>query len=269
MIRLRRTPRDEKPAPTDNMTLTEHLAELRIRIIRSALAVLVGAILVMTFYDQVLNFLRGPYDDLCSSKPPGFCESDLFILDPLEGFSTRLRIAMWGGVIFAMPVILWQVWRFVVPALNAKEKRYAIPFVASSMVLFLMGAALAYLTLEQALEFLIAWSGSDVEQAFQVSKYVRLVGLMVAAFGIGFLFPVLLVFLQMVEVVSPRALLGHWRIATVGIAAVAAVITPSGDPISMLMLAIPMLIFYFIAVLIGWVIERRRAKARLRAGVST
>ena len=265
MIRLKRTPRDEKTAPTDTMTLTEHLAELRIRIIRSALAVVIGAIIVIVFYDQVLGFLRGPYDDLCASKPEGFCESRLFTLDPLEGFTTRLRIASWGGIIFALPVILWQLWRFVVPALNAKEKRYAIPFVVSSVVLFLMGAALAYLTLEKALEFLIAWSGEDVEQAFQVSKYVRLVALMVAAFGLGFLFPVFLVFLQLVEVVSPRSLLGAWRIAIVGIVAVAAVITPSGDPISMLALAVPMVIFYFIAVLIGWIVERRRTKAGLRA----
>jgi len=265
MIRLRRTPRDDKTAASDNMTLTEHLAELRIRIIRSALAVFIGAIIVIVFYDQVLGFLRGPYDDLCASKPEGFCESQLFTLDPLEGFTTRLRIASWGGIIFALPVILWQLWRFVVPALNAKEKRYAIPFVVSSVALFLLGGLIAYLTLEKALEFLIAWSGEDVQQAFQVSKYVRLVALMVVAFGVGFLFPVFLVFLQLVEVVSSRQLLGAWRMAIVGIAVVAAVITPSGDPISMLALAVPMLIFYFIAVLIGWIIERRRAKARRRA----
>ena len=97
-----------------------------------------------------------------------------------------------------MPVILWQIWRFIVPALHAKEKRYAIPFILSSVALFVLGGLLAYLTLEKALEFLIAWSGDDVSALFQVSKYVSLVGLMVAAFGIGFQFPVLLVFLQLV-----------------------------------------------------------------------
>ena len=102
-------------------------------------------------------------------------------------------------------MILWQVWRFIVPALHAKEKRYAIPFIA------VVGAAVRCsagssptATLEKALEFLISWSGNDVDQAFQVSKYVRLVGLMVAAFGVGFLFPVLLVFLQLVGVLTPQ-----------------------------------------------------------------
>ena len=110
---------------------------------------------------------------------------------------------------------------------------------------------LAYLTLEPALQFLIAWSGSDVGQVFQVSKYVRLVMLMVAAFGVGFEFPVLLVFLQLVGVLTPQQLLGIWRYAIVGIVVVAAVITPSGDPISMLALAVPMLVLYFVAILIG------------------
>src|SRR6188472_895820 len=96
--------------------------------------------------------------------------------------------------------------RFMVPALHAKEKRYAISFILSSVVLFLLGGFLAYVTLGKALEFLIAWTGADVGARFQVSKYVRLVMLMVAAFGIGFQFPVLLVFPQLVGVVTPQTL---------------------------------------------------------------
>ena len=126
--------------------------------------------------------------------------------------------------------------------------------------MFLLGATLAYVTLERALEFLISWSGEDVEQAFQVSRYVRLVMLMVGAFGVGFEFPVLLVFLQLVGVVTPQQLLGAWRYAIIGIVAVAAVITPSGDPISLLALAVPMLFLYFIAIGIGLFIQRRKRK---------
>jgi sec-independent protein translocase protein TatC len=254
--------------PEDAMTLTEHLAELRVRIIRSALAVVVGAILVLAFYDPVLRFLLRPYQNLCERRGPEFCglsyssdgEVRLFTLDPIEGLSTRLRIATYGGIILALPVILWQVWRFIVPALHAKEKRYAIPFIVSSMLLFALGGFIAYATLEKALEFLISWSGNDVDQAFQVSKYVRLVGLMVAAFGVGFLFPVLLVFLQLVGVLTPRSLLGYWRFAIVGIFVVAAVITPSGDPISLLALSIPMCILYFLSISVGWLVLRRRRK---------
>jgi sec-independent protein translocase protein TatC len=255
--------------PDDAMTLTEHLAELRVRIIRSALAVVVGAILILAFYDRVLDFLLRPYTNLCKRRGAEFCglsytgdgEVRLFNFDPIEGLSTRLKIATYGGIILALPVIMWQVWRFIVPALHAKEKRYAIPFVVSSVLLFALGGFIAYATLEKALEFLISWSGNDVDQAFQVSKYVRLVGLMVAAFGVGFLFPVLLVFLQLVGVLTPRTLLGAWRFAIVGVFVLAAVITPSGDPISLLALSLPMCVLYFLSILVGWLALRRRRKA--------
>ncbi len=244
--------------PDDTMTLTEHLGELRARIIRSALAVTVGMVIIVAFYDQVLDFLLEPYKQLCKDKGADFCDPELFIFSPTEGLSTRLRIGMYGGIILALPVILWQVWRFIVPALNAKEKKYAIPFVVSSMALFIAGGALAYYTIGQALDFLISWSGSDVSQVFSVSSYVSLIGLMIFAFGIGFLLPVLIVFLQLVGAVQPRSLLKGWRFALVGIAVTAAVITPSGDPITMAMLGVPMMILYFVAVLIGWLVLRRR-----------
>ena len=125
--------------------------------------------------------------------------------------------------------------------------------------LFLLGCLLAYLTLEKALEFLISWAGEDVESLFQVSKYVRLVTLMAFAFGVGFQFPVLLVFLQLAGVLTPQQLLGAWRYAIVGIVVLAAVITPSGDPISLAALAGPMLVLYFIAVGIGLLVQRRAA----------
>jgi len=260
--------KDRPPSsPDGTMTLTEHLAELRQRIIRAALAVIVGMIAIFAFYDQVLRFLRQPYDRLCEADPE-FCGlaatggvPSLLITDPVEGLSTRVRIAMYGGLLIALPVIMWQIWRFVVPALKANERRYAIPFIASSVSLFLLGCVLAYMTLEKALEFLISWSGQDVENLFQVSKYIRLVTLMAFAFGVGFQFPVLLVFLQLVGVLTPQQLLGAWRYAILGIVVLAAVITPSGDPISLTALAAPMLVLYFVAVAIGLIAQRRSRAA--------
>jgi sec-independent protein translocase protein TatC len=250
------------------MTLTEHLAELRVRIIRSALAVVVGAIVVLAFYDQVLNFLLQPYEDLCERKGAEFCGLSyredgvvLFNFDPVAGLTTRIRIATYGGIILGLPVILWQVWRFIVPALHAKERRYAIPFVASSVLLFALGGFIAYITLEPALEFLISWAGSPVDQAFEVSRYVRLVLLMVTAFGVGFLFPVFLVFLQLAGIITPKRLLASWRYAIVIVFVVAAVITPSGDPVSLMALGLPMTVLYFCSVLVGWLLVRRRLDA--------
>lgn len=245
----------------ESMTLTEHLGELRTRIIRSALAVTVGMVVIIAFYDQVLEFLLQPYVDLCNRETTDFCDPELIFTSPTDGLSTRLRVGMYGGIIAALPVILWQVWRFVVPALHAKEKKYAIPFVLSSLALFLLGGALAYYTVGRALQFLISWAGEDPTALFTVSSYISLIGLMIFAFGVGFLLPVLLVFLQLVNVVSPRRLLRSWRYATIGVFVLAAVITPSGDPITLMMLALPMLFLYFVAVLIGWLVLRRRPEA--------
>lgn len=236
----------------------EHLRELRSRIIRSFLAIAIATMTMLAVYDPVKNFLTQPYRSLCSERPDFGCDGSLFSLGPLDGFSARMRVCLYGGLVLALPVILWQIWQFVVPALSKKEKRYAIPFIASSVVLFAVGCSLAYWTLDKALEFLISWSGTDVGQAYQVTKYISLVVLMMLAFGIGFLSPVLLVFLQLVSVVTPRALIRQWRYAIMGIFVAAAVITPSGDPISMLALALPLSFLYLLSVLVGWLLTRRR-----------
>jgi len=249
---------DEDVSDVDTMTLTEHLAELRVRIIRSALAVAIGMVLIIAFYDQVLDVLLQPYVDLCKRKPQEFCDPELFVFSPTEGLATRVRVGLYGGIILALPVLLWQLWRFIVPALNKKEKKWAVPVVAVSVLLFLAGGVLAYFTIGQALDFLIGWSGSDVDQVYSVQSYVSLIGLMIFAFGLGFLLPVFVFGLQALGVVTPRRLLASWRIALVAIAVISAVITPSGDPVTMGMLGLPMVVLYFLAILLGWLVVRRR-----------
>lgn len=262
--------RSEQSPPDGQMSLMEHLAELRMRIIRSGLAIVLGSILVIAFYNRVMGWLLEPYAKLCQRQPPEYCgrsfEPDtgqvlLFNSDPVEGFATRLRIGFYGGIVLALPVLLWQLWKFVVPALHKTERGYAMAFVGSSVALFLAGGFIAFTTLERALEFLISWAGDDVDPLFQVQAYVRLVTLMVVAFGVGFTIPVLLVFLQLIGVLTPQVLLGAWRYAIVGTFFVAAAITPSGDPISLLALSVPMVVLYFVAILIGRFVQRRRQRA--------
>jgi sec-independent protein translocase protein TatC len=271
----RRGDKSPKPDPAQQeMTLTEHLAELRMRIIRSGLAVMVGGVVVMAMYDHVLNWMLQPYEDLCDRKPPDFCGRSLdpvtgkvvlFNLDPIEGLTTRLKVSFYGGLVLALPVVLWQVWRFIVPALHKTERRYAMGFVLCSVLLFLLGCAIAFFTLGPALEFMISWAGQDVDPAFQVQAYIRLVGLMCLAFGIGFIIPVLLVFLELIRVITPQQLLRAWRYALVIIFFVSAVITPSGDPISLIALAIPLTVLYFVAILVGWIFQRSRRKRERNA----
>ncbi len=240
------------------MSLLDHLGELRQRIVRSVLSVALGAAGILIFYDPVLEFLTRPYRDLCADRPEFGCDGTLFALGPLDGLSARMRIAGYGGLVLALPVLLWQIWRFVVPALTTKERRWTVPFIVSAVVLFLAGCSIAYWTLARALEFLIAWSGTDVEQAFQITKYVSLVVLMVLSFGVGFLSPLLIVFLQLAGIVTPRGLVRQWRYAIVIIFFVAAVITPSGDPITLSALGVPLTVLYFLAALVGWLLTRRR-----------
>lgn len=245
-------------APDGAMTIMDHLRELRQRVIRCLLAVAVGTIVMLAAYDPVKNWLTKPYRNLCSARPEFKCDGSLFALGPLDGFTARLRVCAYGGLVLALPVVLWQIWRFVVPALNKKEKKYAIPFILSSVVLFAVGCSIAYWTLDKALEFLINWSGTDITEAYRITDYIMLVVMMMLAFGVGFLSPVLLVFLQLVNAVTPKTLIKQWRYSIIGIFVAAAIITPSGDPISLLALAVPLTVLYLFSVLIGWLLTRRR-----------
>lgn len=233
------------------MSIIEHLTELRNRLIISAVAIAVGAVVAFTLYDRILDFLVDPY---CATLPAGE-RCTLYITDPLEGFATRLRVATWGGFLLASPVVLWQLWRFVTPGLNPNEKRYAVPFVTSSVVLFCLGALLARYTFPKALDFLLA-VGGDLEPILSPAKYLRLVILVAVAFGVAFLLPVLLVFLQLAGILTSERLKGWRRGATVVIFVVAAVITPSQDPYNLFALALPMYLFYEASILIGRVLHK-------------
>ena len=160
-----------------------------------------------------------------------------------------------------MPVILWQLWRFIAPGLYKRERRYAIAFTATSFLLFVMGAVVAYFTLTQAVDFLVRVGGDDIDIRSGPTEFVRLALFMMTAFGVGFEFPILLVSLQLIGVVTPQQL-SSWRRPTVLIIVVlAAAITPSGDPVSLAALSVPMYLFYELSILLGRLFLRRRRKA--------
>jgi sec-independent protein translocase protein TatC len=172
-----------------------------------------------------------------------------------------MKLSLYGGIFFAMPVILWQLWRFITPGLYAHEKRYAIPFVLSALTLFICGAGIAFYTLPQALTFLQQIAGDEIVNAYSPNKYFTLITYMMLAFGIGFEFPIVLVAAQMIGVLTPQNLASVRRYAWVGITVLVAVITPSGDPFSMLALSVPMIVFYEMSILIGKIIQRRKRAA--------
>ena len=252
---LRRGPQRERGEDgLVQMTLVEHLVELRRRVVISLAAVACGAVVGFLLYNRLLDFMTRPYCDLkrkngVAQGIAGTCR--LVITDPLEGVTTRFKVSAYLGLILALPIVLYQLWRFITPGLHPKEKRYAIPFILSSILLFGLGAAIAILTWPQALSFLISVSGSKVETLFGPAKYISLYALIMVAFGVSFEFPVVLVFLEIAGVLTPKQLLGVWRYAIVGIFVFAAVITPSQDPYSLFGMAAPMCLFYFLSIGIG------------------
>jgi sec-independent protein translocase protein TatC len=244
------------------MTLFEHLAELRTRLLRVVMTVAIGTVIGYFLYPRMLHSLEGPFKDFCNHHakqtkcPTG---GSLISTDLLGGFTTRVKVAGYFGLVLAVPVILWQVWRFIAPGLVEKEKKYAIPFMVSSMVLFLLGALTAWWTFPKALEWLIDQGG--VSPLLDVGKYIGFLALLMLGYGIGFEFPVILVTIQLLGIVTPRKLAEIRRPAILIIAIVAAVITPGGDPFSMLGLGIPLLIFYEVSILIGRVLKRDKSPA--------
>ena len=238
--------------PEGRMTVFEHLGELRRRLMVSIVAVVIAGTLVFIFAPQIISWLIQFYND---SAPKGTPNKFIFI-GPLDAFATRLKIATYGGIILALPVWLWQLWRFITPGLSPTEKKYAIPFIISSIILFAMGAAMALLTLEPALKFLLSIGGSDLQPLLTADKYISLVSLMVLAFGLSFEFPVILVFLLIARVLTTAQLRRWRRAAIVIIVTFAAVITPSQDPYSLFAMAIPMYLFYEGSIIIGRVLKR-------------
>ncbi|MDZ7732461.1 MAG: twin-arginine translocase subunit TatC [Acidimicrobiia bacterium] len=246
------------------MTLVEHLAELRNRLIKSVIAVVLGGVVCWIVYDLLLDVLLAPYCATIGDADAtlaGEGECSLLVTDPLEGFALRLKVAAYGGIALAMPVILWQLWRFITPGLYSHERRYAVPFVGSGLVLFVLGAGLAYWTLPRALAFLQSIGGPNLVEAYSPSPYLNLIIYMMLAFGIGFEFPIVLIFLQIAGVLHWRQLARFRRYAIVGIVVLVAVITPSGDPFSLMVLSVPMYLFYEAAILFGRLRARRRARA--------
>lgn len=254
-LRFRRASSPDAAARTEGrMSLVEHLAELRKRLIISIIAICTCAIVGFVFYNSILEFLLQPYCKIHQATVLEKC--GLLTQDPLEPFLVRLKIAAWTGFALASPVVFLQVWRFITPGLNPKEKRYAIPFVLTSVLLFGLGAVVAWVTFPRALDFLVGVGGDSLIAIFSPGKYLRLIIMMLVAFGIAFEFPVVLVFLQLANVITSKQLMGWWRGAVVLIFGLAAVITPSQDPYSLLAMAGPMCIFYLGSIAVGKLLRK-------------
>jgi sec-independent protein translocase protein TatC len=257
-------PRWRRKTPEERagqMTLIEHLRELRHRIIVSLWALLAGSVAGFFLYGPVMRLVREPYCEFLRENPDrapfgtrGECS--LIFLGAIDGFLISVKVIVFLSLVVALPVILYQLWAFIVPGLTERERRWAIPFVLMSVLLFLLGGLFAYLTLPLALNFLLSVGGDFVSPLLTVDKYVGFVIFTVLAFGLGFEFPILLISLSAAGVLTSDTMRKHRRYVILGIAIFAAVITPSADPISMLALLLPLVVFYEAAIIVSRSMKR-------------
>ena len=258
----RRRPRH----PDDSrMTLVEHLVELRSRMVKSAAALVVGVIVAYVFFPRIFEFLQQPYCDIPARHRLGGEDCRLLVTGVLDQFLVRMKVSLMTGTLLSSPVWLWQLWAFITPGLHPRERKWAVPFVTASLVLFAAGAAFSYLTLQNGLGFLLGIGGEGVTSLLTVDKYLSFVTLMLLAFGVSFEFPILMIFLNIVGL-TPTPKLRKWRRSMYfGLSVFAAVITPSQDPFTFLLMWVPLCLFYEFAILFG----RLRDKARGRAGAES
>lgn len=256
----RRGRRKDRPDPAAGMPLAEHLRELRSRLFKSLVAVLVGMLVAWLQYDRIFAAIRRPFDDVMAQAAASGRDVTLAFTGVADPFVTQLKVAGVAGVILASPVWLYQLWRFVTPGLHRHERRWALGFVAVATPLFLAGVALAYTFLPKGLDVLLGFTPENVENIISVDRYFSFFLRMLLVFGIGFLVPLLVVVMNFAGVLPAKVLIGWWRWIIMGVALFAAIGTPTGDPFNMALLALPMLALVGISMAICWLNDRRRAR---------
>ncbi|MER5733325.1 twin-arginine translocase subunit TatC [Streptomyces sp. NPDC002138] len=248
------------------MPLIEHLRELRNRLLKAVAAILVITIVAAFYYKPLIDFMLKPMLDSvgCTggvvSQRNGRPCADMTVNGLIAPFSIALKVALTAGVVLSAPVWLYQLWAFVAPGLHNHEKRYAIGFVAIGAPLFGTGAVLAYKILPQTAKVLLEFTPENARNLLPVDDYLDLVTRMVVVFGLAFELPLLLMLLNATGVLTARRLASWWRVMVLGITIFAAFATPTGDPLTMMSLAAPIIGLYFIALGLCLLNDRRRKR---------
>ncbi|NRQ35179.1 twin-arginine translocase subunit TatC [Nonomuraea sp. NN258] len=257
MALLKRSGPKPEPDPEGRMPLMEHLRELRNRLVYAMIAVVVGLILGWIVSGPMWDLLRQPY---CQTEQAveltGKC--DLTFNGIFSSFFITLKISLMVGLVASSPVWLYQVWAFVTPALYRNEKRYTLTFLGLAIPLFMLGAALAYLIMDTSLSFLLGFSLEGTVATIGIEEYLDYILIMLVIFGVSFELPLLLVFLNVIGVLSHATVAKHRRLVIFLMFVFGAVVTPGGDPIAMIGLAAPMIVFFAAAELFMYLRERRR-----------
>ena len=235
---------------TEPKSLLEHIEELRRRLLRALIALAVGVVISALFTHQILAWM---------ARPVGGLEK-LEAIEVTENLGVFMQVALLGGVILAMPVMVYQVWRFVTPGLYPHEKRYVYALAPAATLLFLAGAAFAYFVmLPAAIPALLGFA--PIPTRPRPANYISFVTNLMFWVGISFEMPLFVFFLAKVRLVSPRALLRNWRLAVFLIALLAALVTPTGDPINMALVMVPLTVLYGLSILLAYMAVRQPRQA--------
>ncbi len=250
------SPAPDGPEDDAKQSFFEHLNELRKRLIRAVLGIAVGMALVGWFCERIFRWVMLP---VIRSLPEN--QQALHYTSYIEPFMVYLKVTLYGGIFVAAPYVLWQVWLFVAPGLYQRERKVVVPFLASGTALFYAGAAFCYfVVMPAAFPALAAIAGEDMKPIITMTEQLSLVLAMLLGFGIVFEVPVIIAFLSMVGLVSADFLAKYRRHAIVVNTALAAIITPTGDPFNLALRAVPMILFYEIGILLARVLGKKKPK---------
>jgi len=245
------------------MPLMEHLSEFRKRLIRSVIAISLASTAGWFLYDRIITQLAKPVCDLAAARATGSdaCGS-LYINGILGPLNLQIKVAVLSGLIVAAPIWLYQLWAFIAPALHRKEKRYSILFLVAATPFFAIGATIGYLILPVAIKVLFGFTPNALTNLVKFDDYLDFVLRMILLFGLAFELPVFLLTFNLIGFLRGATILKPWRIWVFAITLAAAALTPTSDPITMSILAIPLIFLYFIAGLIALLLDRRRDKRK-------
>jgi sec-independent protein translocase protein TatC len=241
-------------AELPGMSLMEHLEELRKRIVHSAAYLAVGFVIAYAFHERLYGVVQAPLNRLGIK---------LNYTHPMDALNLYLQVALIGGAILASPFILYQVWLFIAPGLYQKEKRFVVPFMSATILLFLAGACFGYFfVLPGALKILILGFGKDFNPVITIEEFTGFFLSIILGLGVSFELPILIFFLALFGIVSPKFLWKNIRYAILAVFVVAAIICPSPDPWTMCIYAVPMLALYLVGIGVAWWVHPSRRKKK-------
>jgi len=245
---------DEQQTPA-RMPLSSHLKEARTRATRAAIALLAGVVLGYVLSDAILEVLRAPITALAESR-----DANLNYDSVTGAFDLKLKIALFAGVALSSPVWMYELFAFLTPGLNRRERTYTFGFLGAAVPLFAAGCATGFLLFPRMVELLASFASTEDSTLLQATYYVDFVLKIVLATGVAFVLPVFLVLLNLIGILSARAIAASWRTVVVLIVLFSAMVTPAADVLSMFLIAVPMALLFGAALLIAWFHDRAQSR---------